>query len=171
MFGVFRLYMLKRDLWREFRWEKGAMCHALFGYQSASSGAMHGTTTLYHLSSDALTKVASKGHPGKVWSSSQSEADSFPSKHSPHTLSLPLEGPLYWAICLWATLFMVSTPVFWPREFHGLYSPWGLKESDTTEWFSLSLWASFVAQLVKNPPALQETWVWSLSWEDPLENG
>jgi len=26
-----------------------------------------------------------------------------------------------------------ATPVFWPREFHGLYSPWGCKESDTTE--------------------------------------
>ena len=24
-------------------------------------------------------------------------------------------------------------PVFWPEEFHGLYSPWGCKESDTTE--------------------------------------
>ena len=31
--------------------------------------------------------------------------------------------------------------------------------------------ASFVAQLVKNPPAMQETWVQSLSWEDPLEKG
>ena len=30
-------------------------------------------------------------------------------------------------------------------------------------------WASLVAQLVKNPPAVQETWVRSLSWEDPLE--
>ena len=30
-------------------------------------------------------------------------------------------------------------------------------------------WASLVAQLVKNPPAMQETWVQSLSWEDPLE--
>ena len=27
-----------------------------------------------------------------------------------------------------------------------------------------------VAQLVKNPPAMQETWVQSLDWEDPLEN-
>ena len=26
-----------------------------------------------------------------------------------------------------------------------------------------------MAQLVKNPPALQETWVQSLGWEDPLE--
>ena len=29
--------------------------------------------------------------------------------------------------------------------------------------------ASLVAQLVKNPPAMRETRVWSLSWEDPLE--
>ena len=27
-------------------------------------------------------------------------------------------------------------------------------------------WASLVAQLVKNPPAMQETWVQSLGWED-----
>ena len=32
-------------------------------------------------------------------------------------------------------------------------------------------YASLVAQLVKNPPAMQETWVPSLSWEDLLENG
>ena len=30
-------------------------------------------------------------------------------------------------------------------------------------------WASPVAQLVKNMPAMQETWVQSLGWEDPLE--
>ena len=30
-------------------------------------------------------------------------------------------------------------------------------------------WASLVAQLVKNPPAMQETWVWSLGREDLLE--
>ena len=32
-------------------------------------------------------------------------------------------------------------------------------------------WASLVAQLVKNPPAIWETWVQSLGWEDPLEEG
>ena len=32
-------------------------------------------------------------------------------------------------------------------------------------------WASFVAQLVKNLPAMQETWVRSLGWEDLLEKG
>ena len=32
-------------------------------------------------------------------------------------------------------------------------------------------WASLVAQLVKNLPAMRETWVQSLGWEDPLEKG
>ena len=31
--------------------------------------------------------------------------------------------------------------------------------------------ASLVAQLVKNLPVMQETWVQSLGWEDPLEKG
>ena len=32
-------------------------------------------------------------------------------------------------------------------------------------------WASLVAQLVKNLPAMWESWVRSLGWEDPLEKG
>ena len=32
-------------------------------------------------------------------------------------------------------------------------------------------WASLVAQLVKNPLAMRETWVGSLGWEDPLGKG
>ena len=31
----------------------------------------------------------------------------------------------------------LPSPVFWPGEFHGLYSPWSRKESDTTERLSL----------------------------------
>ena len=50
--------------------------------------------------------------------------------------------------CLWMTWFnpwvgkipwrreRLPTPVFWPGEFHELYSPWGHKESDTTEQLS-----------------------------------
>ena len=34
-----------------------------------------------------------------------------------------------------------------------------------------NLWASLVAQLVKNSPAMWETWLRSLGWEDPLEKG
>ena len=32
-------------------------------------------------------------------------------------------------------------------------------------------WVSLVAQLGKNPFTVQETWVQSQGWEDPLENG
>ena len=32
-------------------------------------------------------------------------------------------------------------------------------------------WSSLVAQMVKNLPTMWETWVRSLSWEDPLEEG
>ena len=48
-----------------------------------------------------------------------------------------------------------------------------VSQSQTTEQLtlSLSLWASLVAQLVKNPPAMQETWARSLGGEDPLEKG
>ena len=35
--------------------------------------------------------------------------------------------------------------------------------------YVLDIWASLVAQLVKNPPAIWEIWVPSLGWEDPLE--
>ena len=44
-----------------------------------------------------------------------------------------------------------------------MYSPWGHKELDTTARLSP------VAQMVKNLPTIQETWVRSLGREDPLE--
>ena len=57
------------------------------------------------------------------------------------------------------------TPAFLPGESHRQrilagYSPWGCKSI-----------ASLVAQLIKNPPAMQETWVQSLGWKDRLEKG
>ena len=38
-------------------------------------------------------------------------------------------------------------------------------------YLQMALGTSLVAQLVKNPPAIQETWVRCLGWEDPLEKG
>ena len=32
-------------------------------------------------------------------------------------------------------------------------------------------WTPLMVQIVKNPPAMWETWVRSLGWEDPLEKG
>ena len=48
----------------------------------------------------------------------------------------------------------------------------GVTESEMTEWLNwLKLWSicNLVAQTVKNLPAMQEIWVWSLNQEDPLE--
>ena len=39
------------------------------------------------------------------------------------------------------------------------------------KWVFLDTWASLVAQMVKNPPAVQETWVRTLGWKDILEKG
>ena len=49
----------------------------------------------------------------------------------------------------------LPTPVFWPAKFHGLYSPWGLKESDTTE--QPSLMSSPISQLIPPIPPLPES--------------
>ena len=45
---------------------------------------------------------------------------------------------------------------------HPIYNCWHLL---------IPNWASLVAQTVKNLPAVQETWVRSLGWEGPLEEG
>ena len=46
------------------------------------------------------------------------------------------------------------------------------KQLTTTERLTFSfLGSSLVAQTVKNLPAMQETWVQSLGWKDPLEKG
>ena len=58
----------------------------------------------------------------------------------------------------------LPTPVFWPGEFHGLYSSRGRKELDTTEIFTH--WASSVAPMVKNPPSMKETPIQSWGQED-----
>ena len=42
----------------------------------------------------------------------------------------------------------LPTPVFWLREFHGLYNPWGHKESDMSEWLSLTLYWMLKENLV-----------------------
>ena len=38
-------------------------------------------------------------------------------------------------------------------------------------WTGLRDWTGLVAQMVKNAPAVQGTWVWYLDWEDPLKEG
>ena len=49
-------------------------------------------------------------------------------------------------------------------------SPWGHKESDTTKQLNNNnIYGLPWLLRVKNLPAMWETWIWSLGWEDPLE--
>ena len=63
-------------------------------------------------------------------------------------------------------LLVWNTPIpFTPSSGFTMY----LKKKKKIEvWL---IWASLVAQLVKNPPAMQKTPVWLLGWEDPPEKG
>jgi len=113
----------------------------------------------------------------------------------PHTMnwkffSLPIYGRIYIglvfvreAICLDFSLLEVLRYIF---KF-SLFNIWicvldidtilfrsSVLLKETLMVFNISLlsyWASLVAHMVKNPPAMWETWVLSLSWEDPLGEG
>ena len=50
----------------------------------------------------------------------------------------------------------LPTPVFWPGEFHGLYSPWGCEESDMTEQLSLRVLPGLEGMI------LGCSWKWAL---------
>ena len=68
------------------------------------------------------------------------------------------------------------TPVFLPRESQGRGSLVGCHLWDRNrvrhDWSNLAAAAAaLIAHQVKNPPAMWETWIWSLGWEDPLEKG
>ena len=79
-----------------------------------------------------------------------------------------------------STLLSLPTPFFcFPHSSAGKESSWNAgdpgsipgSERSAREGISYPLqysWASLVAQLVKNPPAIRETWIWALGWEDPL---
>ena len=53
----------------------------------------------------------------------------------------------------------------------GLIPGWGRSAGEGIGYPLQCSWASLVAQLVKNPPVMRETWVRSLDWEDPLKKG
>ena len=53
----------------------------------------------------------------------------------------------------------------------GLIPGWGMSAGEGIGYPLQYSWASLVAQLIKNLPAIMETWIQSLGWEDPLEKG
>ena len=56
-------------------------------------------------------------------------------------------------------------------EDPGLIPGSGRSPGDGIDYPLQDSWAFLVAETVKNLPAMQETWVLSLGWEDPLEEG
>ena len=58
----------------------------------------------------------------------------------------------------------LPTPVFWPREFHELYSPWGHKESDTTEQLYLFIFVICSSIRWSSVQSLSRVWIFETPW-------
>ena len=80
-----------------------------------------------------------------------------------------------WLLTQWTWIWVNSGSQWWtgrPGVLHSMGSQRvGHDWATELNWLKFSFEASLVAQLVKNLPAMRETWVWSLGWEDPLEKG
>ena len=81
------------------------------------------------------------------------------------------------ALTFFIVILGVFSPMCWSLSFGGNIEECGkfifiVVKSDIlylVDVLFTTMWASLVAQLMKNLPAMQETWVQSLSWEDALE--
>ena len=98
-------------------------------------------------SSAGKEPACNAGDPGSILGSERStgEGIGYPLQYSWASLVAQLvkKLPVTWKFTLWFGKIpwrreRLPTPVFWPGEFHGRYSPRGCKEPDTTERLSLS---------------------------------
>jgi len=67
--------------------------------------------------------------------------------------------------------FQVALPWKWSYTIPPAMMPAGTHEGCQIESRYVGFGASLVAQAVKNLPAMWETWIRSLGWKDPLEEG
>jgi len=81
-----------------------------------------------------------------------------PCSSSPEISTIP---PCEWLIY---SPYSLVTGNQWSAFYH-----YSVASSGITYILYIYIWASLVAQLVKSLPAMLETWVWSLGWEDTLE--
>ena len=97
-----------------------------------------------------LQSTCNAGDPGSIPGSGKSagEGIGYPVQYSWASLVAQLVKnlPVMWDTLVWSLGWedpwrreRLPTPVIWPGEFHGLYSPWGHKESDKTEQLSLHI--------------------------------
>ena len=113
---------------------------------------MVGQTEGFPCDSAGKESTCNAGDPGMIPGSGRStgEGIGYPLQYSWASLVAQLVKnlPAMWETCgfdPWVGKIpwrreRLPTPVFWPREFYGLYSPWDSKESDMTEQLSLSLY-------------------------------
>ena len=92
-------------------------------------------------SSVGKESACNAGDPSSIPGSGRSRGEGmdYPLQYSWASLQCGRPGFDSWVGTIPWRRERLPTPVFWPGEFHGLYSPWGHKESDMTEWLSLSL--------------------------------
>ena len=90
-----------------------------------------------------------------------------PMKNGPLTWTSKLQTLPYWDIPLLFTNCIIQS---WEVHHHADNSWWeSCIRMPFWWWIWATSWASLVAHMVKNPPEIWETWVWSLGWEEPLE--
>ena len=123
---------------------------------SDSLGVTYGLSVMYCLSSSSARvgfpdgsvgkeSTCNAGDPGLIPGSGRStrEEIGYPLQYSwPSLVAQLVKNPPAmletWVGKIPWRREWLPIPVFWPGEFHGPYSPWGHKESDTTEQLSLS---------------------------------
>ena len=97
------------------------------------------------------------------------------------TIALTIQMLVGKVVSLFLNMLSRFVITFLPRSKHLLISwlqslfvvildPKTIKSITVFLFFPIYLpWSSLVAQMVKNLPAMQDTWVWSMDWEDPLK--
>ena len=108
----------------------------------------------------------------------QALQDFLPPGPCPHSLLIPSYLPAVTTGSHCCVILSIVTPATMQSEERGQYI-WETRQSVLQQqgigccqvrMVDIGM-ASLIAQLVKNPPAMQDTWVQSLGWEDPLEKG
>ena len=123
----------------------------------ANMGTKFKTVPKYDHFGGSLIAQCNAGDPSLIPGSGRSpgEGIGYPLQYSCASLVTQLVKNLsaMWETWVWPLGWKMPwrrerlpTSVCWPREFHGLYSPWGRKEWDTSEWLSFSLsWQLLIA--------------------------
>ena len=91
----------------------------------------------------------------------------FLSVNFPHCLRIFKIAFLSFTLCICVCVQFFEVYSVFKEEYTQFV--WEMKRLQF--WAAFLCWASLVTQLVTNLPVMEETWVWSLGWEDSLEKG